>query len=249
MKHSLKFFIALFSNVLTVLVQADDCCKRNSCVDFKQKAQYVCLLNATDSQISGSGYINNATITNNLHTINNNINSGTFTAENVTIEGQVDVNGTITVDGEIIIATDPVTEITQYGYFVLTTLQDVANNGFVQFNTTVTANGISNAAGVITFTEPGFYIANFTLSFQNPQINTFQLVYDPAGTPTAIADTAFRAFGPTGSFAMNGIAIINIPTAGTTIGLQNISGTSRLLNQIGIVPGVFAAIQIAKISN
>ncbi len=223
-------------------IQADSCC-RNSCLNFKDKTRYLCALRANEIQSLGSGYINNASF-NNLTVINDNTTNGDLVAANISVIGDVNVVGDITVDG-VSITTNTVS---QYGLFISTVSQVVSNLDIVELET-VTANGITNAAGVITFSEPGYYIANYTIAIQPAGQSTFRLVFDPLGAATLIPGAQFNTVGGSDDYQQSGITIIQIPSAGTTIGLQNFTGGARQIDAVAGLPNNIASLQIVKIAD
>jgi hypothetical protein len=201
-------------------------------------------LRANEIQSLGSGYINNATF-NNLTVINDNTTNGDLVAANISAIGDVNVVGDIIVDGESITTNT----VSQYGFFISTVSQVVSNLDIVELETTVTANGITNAAGVITFSEPGYYLANFTVSIQPSGQSTFRLVYDPLGAATLVPGAQFNTVGSSTDYQQTGITIIQIPTAGTTIGLQNFTGAARQIDAVAALPNNVASLQLIKIAD
>jgi hypothetical protein len=242
--------LALSINAFVPTYLRADCCNseiRNccdhDCLSFKKTAQYFCYLKAQDLQALNTGYINNTTI-GNLHVLTNDTADGTLTADNIFVDGDVNVNGAITLDGEA-----PEISISQYGYFTRTALQNVANLGIIAFNVTNVANGITNAAGVITFSESGFYLINFTAAINNAGQSNFRLVFDPAGAQTPIPNTQFLSFNSFGDGQLTGLVIVEVPTAGTSIGVQNISGGPRTIDLVDGLPNTIASIQIVKLGD
>jgi hypothetical protein len=238
MKHIFLFLLSA-----SILIDARNCCE-NKCLSFKKIAQYFCVLKARDIQTNGSGFLSN-TIVQNLRVLRNDTTNGDVVAENIDVTGIVNVTGTIILDGEPIGATT----ISQYGYFTLSSGVSIPNTNRIPFDTTISSNGITNATGVLTFSESGFYLVNFTAAVNTATNANFQLAFDPAGAKTLIPNTRFIVDSEFGDAQYNGMTIIQIPTAGMTLGVLNESGAARTIDSVGGLPNVVASIQIIKLAD